>query len=122
MGVKKRTSKKLKKKWWSKKVIVKKKCGVVLKKFTKIRKKNGGQKSVGHIPTSYHWALVWAKSKLPEMAWNGTDFFLIVFENFNRVVFPYDFCKKWNLLEYRWTHHGQSLHDFWEIFNEILLM
>ena len=25
---------------------------------------------------------------------NGTDFFLIVFTIFNRVVFPYDFCKK----------------------------
>ena len=92
------------------------------------------KKRVGHIPTGCHWALVWPRSKSPEMAWNGasellfslgvngTDFFLIVFENFNRVVFPNDFCKKWNLLEYRWTHHGQSLHDFWAIFNEILLI
>ena len=91
-------------------------------KNSQILKKNGGQKRVGHIPTGCHWALVWPRSKSPEMAWNGTDFFLIVFENFNRVVFPYDFCKKWNLLENRWTHHGQSLHDFWAIFNEILLI
>ena len=26
--------------------------------------------------------------------WNGTDFFLIVFKIFNRVVFPYDFWQK----------------------------
>ena len=32
--------------------------------------------------------------------WNGTEFFLIVFRIFNRVVFPYDFWKKKVLLEY----------------------
>ena len=57
-------------------------------KNSQILKKNGGQKRVGHIPTGCHWALVWPRSKSPEMAWNGasellfglgvngTDFFL----------------------------------------------
>ena len=97
-------------------------------KNSQILKKNGGQKRVGHIPTGCHWALVWPRSKSPEMAWNGasellfglgvngTDFFLIVFKIFNRVVFPYDFCKKKSsfiiLLGMSWFVFEPLLSDF----------
>ena len=131
-GGKKKNFKKIEKKMVVKKSDGKKKCGVLLKKITKIKKKNGGQKSVGHIPTSCHWtlawALVWPRSKSPEMAWNGasellfglgvngTDFFLIVFKIFNRVVFPYDFCKKKSsfiiLLGMSWYVFEPLLSDF----------
>ena len=74
------------------------------------------KKRVGHIPTGCHWALVWPMSKSPEMAWNGTDFFLIVFKIFNRVVFPYDFCKKKSsfiiLLGMLWYVFESLLSDF----------
>jgi len=80
------------------------------KKIKKVKKKSAGEKSkqavvevasellfglVLKCPRNIcDWALVWPRSKSPEMAWNGTDFFLIVFKIFNRVVFPYDFWKK----------------------------
>ena len=66
-------------------MVVKK---MVVKKLTNIEKKVVAKKRVGHIPTGCHWALVWPRSKSPEMAWNGasellfglgvngTDFFL----------------------------------------------
>ena len=84
-------------------MVVKK---MVVKKITNIEKIMVAKKRVGDIPTGCHWALVWPRSKSLEMAWNGasellfslgvngTDFFLIVFKIFNRVVFTYDFCKK----------------------------
>ena len=59
-------------------MVVKK---MVVKK-SQILKKNGGQKRVGHIPTGCHWALVWPRSKSPEMAPNGTDFFFNRVQNF----------------------------------------
>ena len=110
----------------------KKKVRSVVKKNHKNKKKNGGQKSAGHIPTSCHWtlawALVWPRSKSPEMAWNGasellfslgvngTDFFLIVFKIFNRVVFPYDFWQKKSsfriLLGMSWYVFEPLLSDF----------
>ena len=80
------------------------------------KKKMVAKKSVGHIPTSCHWALVWPRSKSPEMAWNGTEFFLIVFKIFNRVVFPYDFWQKKSffriLLGMSWYVFEPLLSDF----------
>ena len=110
----------------------KKKVRSVVKKNHKNKKKNGGQKSAGHIPTSCHWtlawALVWPRSKSPEMAWNGasellfglgvngTEFFLIMFRIFKRVVFTYEFWKKINsfriLLGISWYVFKPLLSDF----------
>ena len=66
---------------------LKKKCG------WKVKTSCGG---------SCLWALVWPSTKMPLKY--GTEFYLIVFRIFNRVVFPYDFWKK----KFFWKFLGTS--------------
>ena len=79
--------KKVENKWFKKKRV--KNCGA--KKKSKYL--SGGQKisSISIFEEVASELLFGLALKCP---WNGTDFFLIMFTNFNRVVYPYDFWQK----------------------------
>ena len=127
----KKNQKSLKKKWgWKKSGVKKSKSGLKIKNISyKMKKRpwymlNMGQNILWLEAHSYKWFISIFEEVASELlfglvlkcTWNGTEFFLILFTIFNRVVFPYDFWQKKSyftiLLGISWYVFKLLLSDF----------